>query len=146
MTEVPQRNYAYLPEELLMQILENTSESAKRLATILNVNQEQVVRARSILADEYLIKSCSTEEFTTSIMAADGANIVEHKTSADVLMAIAVGVDGLSDRESEYWPAAEKQFQQWQTVLPHHVANPRLAQGIMFLMELTILSGCDRKV
>ena len=39
-----------------------------------------------------------------------------------------------------------KQHQQWQTILPHHVANPRLAQGIMFLMELSILTGNDREI
>ena len=79
-------------------------------------------------------------------MAADGANIIEHKTSADIILAIAVGVDGLSDSDSTTWPANARQYQQWQDALPHHVANSRLSQGIMFLMELSILAENDRKI
>ena len=37
-------------------------------------------------------------------MASDGANIIERKESADIILAIAVGVDGLSEKESIHWP------------------------------------------
>lgn len=140
------KGYAYLPEDLLVQILEKTPETASRLATSIELSNEQSFRAREILDRQNLIRECPDGDHTESLMAADGACIIEHKTSADILLAIAVGVDGLSDRDSSSWPDGQRQHQHWQTVLPHHVANPRLAQGIMFLMELSILAGNDREI
>ncbi|MDE0513814.1 MAG: DNA double-strand break repair nuclease NurA [Gammaproteobacteria bacterium] len=140
------KDYAYLPEDLLLQMLEKTPETAKQLASTVELNDKQADKAREILHKREIIQTCPDGEYTSSIMAADGANIIEHKTSADILLAIAVGVDGLSDEESTAWPADARQYQQWQTVLPHHVANPRLSQGIMFLMELSILAENDREI
>ncbi len=140
------KDYAYLPEDLLLQMLEKTPETAKQLAAAVEFNDEQADRAKEILHDQRMIQICQSGEYTSSIMAADGANIIEHKTGADILLAIAVGVDGLSDEESMTWPADARQYQQWQAVLPHHVANSRLSQGIMFLMELSILAENDREI
>ena len=140
------KGYAYLPEDLLVQILEKTPETADRLATSIKLNNDQVTSARRTLEGQDLIRTCPDGDHTEFLMAADGACIIEHKTSADILLAIAVGVDGLSDEDSSTWPAGERQYQHWQTVLPHHVANSRLAQGIMFLMELSILAGNDREI
>ena len=145
MSHPPQKNYAYLPEDLLLQILEKTPDTAMQLAKSLDVNSEQAEKARKYLENCEFIKTCNNGETSSSIMAADGANLIEHKTSADILLAIAVGVDGLSEDDSRTWPTDARQFQQWQSVLPHHVANPRLAQGIMFLMELSILTETDRE-
>ncbi len=140
------KDYAYLPEDLLVQILEKTPETADRLATSIELNNDQATIARIILDVQNLIRTCPEGDFTESLMAADGACVIEHKTSADILLAIAVGVDGLADKDSKTWPVGEKQHQHWQMVLPHHVANSRLAQGIMFLMELSILAGNDRDI
>ncbi len=140
------KDYAYLPEDLLLQMLEKTPETAKQLAATVQLNTEQADRARATLHEQAIIRTCPEGEYTSSIMAADGANIIEHKTSADILLALAVGVDGLSNQESSAWPADARQYQQWQAVLPHHVANTRLSQGIMFLMELSILAETDREI
>ena len=140
------KNYAYLPEDLLSQMLEQAPQTAKQLAETIKINDEEVGKARHILENNNLIEVCPEGISSTSIMASDGANIIERKESADIILAIAVGVDGLSDKESTHWPKQSKQYQQWQTTLPHHVANPRLAQGIMFLMELSILTGTDREI
>ena len=135
-----------LPEDLLSQMLEQAPQTAEQLAKTIKINDEEVDRARNTLENNNLIETCPEGTFSTSIMASDGANIIERKESADIILAIAVGVDGLSETESIHWPKNSKQHQQWQTILPHHVANPRLAQGIMFLMELNILTGNDREV
>ena len=140
------KDYAYLPEDLLLQMLEKTPATAKQLATSIELNEGQTDLARNMLEEMDFIRICPDGEYTSSIMAADGANIIEHKTSADILLAIAVGVDGLSGSDSVAWPAEARQYQQWQAVLPHHVANPRLSQGIMFLMELSILAENDREI
>ena len=140
------KNYAYLPEDLLLQMLEKAPATARQLAKNIDLNDSQVEEARKTLEDECFIKKCAEGGHVTSIMAADGANIIEHKTSADIILSIAVGVDGLSQGNSTAWPSNARQFQQWQIALPHHVANYRLAQGVMFLMELNILSETDREI
>ena len=140
------KNYAYLPEDLLLQMLEKAPQTAKKLADTIEINESEVNEARRILDENKFIITCQEGDFTESIMAADGANIIDTKTSADILLAIAVGVDGLSKGNSPAWPATSRQYQQWQGALPHHVANTRLAQGIMFLMELSILAEADREI
>ncbi len=140
------KSYAYLPEDLLQEMLLKAPETAKQLAQSIDLNNSQIKEARRILENKKIIKQCGDSNYTTSIMAADGAYIIDHKASADVLMAIGVGIDGLSPKDSERWPKHSRQFQQWQGALPHHVANTRLIQGIMFLMELSILSESDREI
>ena len=79
------KSYAYLPEDLLVQMLEKTPGTAKQLATSIELNDEQAGGARKILEEQNFIQTCPDGEHTSSIMAADGANIIEHKTSADIL-------------------------------------------------------------
>ena len=146
MKNTEHKSYAYLPEDLLSQMLDQAPQTAKQLATMINVNDDEAIEARKKLEDNHLIEVCPKGDVSTSIMASDGANIVERKESADILLAIAVGVDGLSKKDSAFWPKDSKQHQQWQSILPHHVANSRLCQGIMFLMELSILTGTDREI
>ena len=99
------KSYAYLPEDLLNQMLENAPRIAKQLAANIELNDGQKNKAREIMEKERIIQICPDGDCTSSIMAADGANIIEHKTSADIILAIAVGVDGLSDSDSTTWPA-----------------------------------------
>ena len=141
------KSYAYLPEDLLGQMLEKAPHTAKQLAETIKINDKEAVEARKKMEAGNLIEFCPQEgDVSKSVMASDGANIVERKESADIVLAIAVGVDGLSDQESASWPKESNQYQQWQSILPHHTANPRLSQGIMFLMELNILTGTDREI
>ena len=140
------KNYAYLPEDLLLQMLNKSQDTARKLAENVEVNDAQVGWAREILQNKKFINELPDGAVVSSIMATDGANIVDRKTGSDVILAIAVGVDGLSDAPLTQWPANARQYQQWQDALPHHVANPRLAQGIMFLMEMSILSENDREI
>ena len=146
MKNTEQKSYAYLPEDLLTQMLEQAPQTAKQLAEMIKINDNEVIESRQKLEDNHLIEVCSEGDFSSSIMASDGANIVERKESADIILAIAVGVDGLSKKDSTLWPQRSNQYQQWQSILPHHVANARLSQGIMFLMELNILTGTDREI
>ena len=140
------KKYAYLPEDLLAKMLDNSSKTAQQLTQIFDLNDSAIQESRDILQKGKFINECLEGESTNSIMAADGASIIEHKTSADIILSLAVGIDGLSSENSSQWAKKARQFQEWQTVLPHHVANTRLAQGIMFLMELNVLSENDREI
>ena len=146
MKNTEQKSYAYLPEDLLSQMLAQAPQTAEQLAQTIKINDAEIAQARKKLTARNLIKLCTEGEHSNSIMASDGANIIERKESADIILAIAVGVDGLSKKDSTLWPKNSNQYQQWQSILPHHVANPRLSQGIMFLMELNILTGNDREI
>lgn len=141
-------SYAYLPEDLLVRILEKTPETAQKLAALINVGETSISEGREILDSNSMICSLSSEERTDSFIAVDGANILERMTGSDLLMAIAVGVEGLPDEPSEHWAgnSNSEQYYQWQEVLPHHVANARLCQGVMFLMELSILANSSHQI
>lgn len=140
------KKYAYLPEDLIIKMLQQAPDTAQKVSELVNVDEEVVRKAREILEQKSMILANDGEDFTDSIIAADGASIIEKKTSSDILLSIAVGVEGLKEVESTTWPPTGQQYYQWQTVLPHHVANPRLAQGIMFLMEMSILARADQEI
>ena len=43
------KNYAYLPEDLLSQMLEQAPQTAEQLAETIKINDEEVDKARSIM-------------------------------------------------------------------------------------------------
>jgi len=140
------KKYAYLPEDLILKMLEQAPQTAKRISELVNIDEAVVTKAREILDSKGIILTNDGTDFTDSLIAVDGAQIVEKKTSSDILMSLAVGVEGLKEKESATWSPEGHQYYQWQTVLPHHEANPRLAQGIMFLMELSVLARADQAI
>lgn len=144
MSEQP-KGYAYLPEDLLLQMLNDTPRVVDKLCEFVGVNDQQKAAGREILLQKDLIRTLSTKEYTADLIAVDGANIVEHMTGSDLLMSIAVGVEGISDKPSSHWETDGKQHYSWQEALPHHPANARLTQGIMFLMELSILANAKHE-
>lgn len=140
------KRYAYLPEDIILKMLEQAPETANRISELINVDEEVVEKAKEILSSKGIILKNANHEYTDSLIAVDGAQIVEKKTSSDILLSLAVGVEGLKEKESVTWSPSGQQYYQWQTVLPHHTANPTLAQGIMFLMELSILAKSDHEI
>lgn len=140
------KSYAYLPEDLLLKILEKTPDTAEKISQMISNSDESLSKGREELDKHHLIKKIQTKEYTDSLIAVDGANIVEKMTGSDLLMAIAVGVEGLTNNPSKQWTENSEQYYQWQDALPHHIANTRLCQGIMFLMELSILAKSNHEV
>jgi len=140
------KRYAYLPEDIILKMLEQASDTAKRVSDLINIDENLVKKAKEILSTKGIILKNTNHEFTDSLIAVDGAQIVEKKTSSDILLSLAVGVEGLKEKESTSWSPSGQQYYHWQTVLPHHVANPTLAQGVMFLMELSVLAKADHEI
>jgi len=138
--------YAYLPEDLILKMLKQAPETAKKISEIIKIDQDILEEAKDILNNAGVILNNDSEDYTESIIAVDGADIIEKKTSSDILMSLAVGVEGLRENESKSWSPSGQQYYQWQTVLPHHVANARLTQGIMFLMELSVLAKANHDI
>jgi hypothetical protein len=140
------KKYAYLPEDLILKMLEQAPDTAKKVSQLINVDEDIVKKAREILSSKGIILKNNSKEYSESLIAVDGSQVVEKKTSSDILLSLAVGVEGLKEKESVIWSPSGQQYYHWQTVLPHHVANPRLAQGIMFLMELSVLARADHEI
>ena len=139
------QDYAYLPEDLLLDMLNNSPEVVKKLVAF-GDNSDKVEEGRSKLEEKgYINKLDINIAPSASLVAIDGATIIEKLTSCDLLMSIAVGVEGVTENPAKEWTKGGKQYYSWQDILPHHPDNTRLAQGIMFLMELSILANADHE-
>lgn len=139
-------NYAFLPDDLLMKMLEKVPDTVGKMNGMFDVQDEPIKKGIEDLKNKGLINKISSKEHSTSLIAVDGSNIVEKMTGTDILLAIGVGVEGLTNGETVGWEDNKNQYYQWQTVLPHGDANARLIQGIMFLMELSVLAQASHEV
>lgn len=138
--------YSHLPEELLGQILDHVPDTVEKMNRMFDVQDEPIKQAIQKLRDSNLIKKLSTEESTDSLIAVDGGVVLEKMSGTDILLAVAVGVEGLTEDKNSGWKEGKNQFHQWQTVMPHEEANARLGQGTMFLMELTVLADASHEI
>jgi hypothetical protein len=139
-------SYAHLPEELLGKILENVPATVDKMNRLFDVQDEPIAKGIEILRQKNLIAKNDTIDFSKSLIAVDGGVVLEKMTGTDILLAVAVGVEGLTQDHGSGWNSDKNQYYQWQTVLPHDAANARLCQGVMFLMELSVLANADHEI
>lgn len=140
------KSYAHLPEELLGKILESVPETVNKMNQLFDVQDEPIAKGIEILKQKGLIVKNDATEFSESLIAVDGGVVLEKMTGTDILLAVAVGVEGLTEDGKSGWSNNKNQYYQWQTVLPHDEANARLCQGVMFLMELSVLANADHEI
>lgn len=143
---VPQRQYSHLPEELLNKILEAVPRTVDKMNQMFDVQEEPLKQAIVHIREKEMLKTLSSTAFSTSVIAVDGGVVIERMTGSDLILAVAVGVEGLTQDKSAEWGPNRNQFFQWQSVLPHEEATPRLAQGVMFLMELSVLAQASHEI
>lgn len=140
------QSYAYLPEDLLLDMLNDSPNVVNKLVMFTENSRENIEEGKAKLIQlGYIQKLAEGTELSESLVAIDGATIIEKLSSCDLLMSIAVGVEGVTEQPSQEWTTNCKQYYSWQDILPHHPDNTRLAQGIMFLMELSILANADHE-
>lgn len=142
----PQGNYAHLPEELLVSIMKQVPDTVARVNAMFNTDDGVIDSGMQVLRDGGLINKIASADSTDSLVAVDGGLVLEKMTGMDLILSLAVGVEGLSEYERIDWGSDNNQYISWQWALPHSEANARLAQGIMFLMELSVLSGSSHEV
>ena len=140
------KNYAYLPDDLLVKILDNVPNTVDKMNRMFDTQEEPITKGIEDLRKSGLINKLTGIEHSSSLIAVDGSNIVEKMTGTDILLAIGVGVEGLSENENIEWGERKNQYYNWQTVLPHGEANARLIQGVMFLMELSVLAQAEHEI
>lgn len=144
--ELDNRSYAHLPDELLAKILEHVPDTVSKMNGMFDVQDEPIQKAIEALRASGKIAKVSTDQFSHSLIAVDGSWILEKMTGTDLLLAVAVGVEGLAEDKTKDWGENKNQYYQWQTVLSHNEANSRLGQGVMFLMELSVLAGAEHEI
>ncbi|MGH2500085.1 MAG: DNA double-strand break repair nuclease NurA [Candidatus Limnocylindria bacterium] len=71
-----------------------------------------------------------------TVAGVDGGFAVERTAAVDLLLAVAVGVEGLSDRTT---PWDSTQYKWWSRVSKHDQDAERMARGAMVAQELAIL-------
>lgn len=140
------RKYALLPDELLAKILDNVPKSVVKMNGMFNIQEEPIRLGIEELRKKSLTTKVSTTDYTHSLIAVDGGMVLERMTGSDLILSVAVGVEGLTEDTAKGWGENRNQYYQWQTVLPHGEANARLAQGVMFLMELSVLASSQHEI
>lgn len=143
---VEKSSYAHLPEELLAKILEQVPASVEKMNKMFDIQEEPIKNGIEELRNLRMTQKLSCLEYSTSLIAVDGSWILEKLTGTDLLLAVAVGVEGLTEDKTKDWGAERNQYHQWQTVLSHNEANARLGQGVMFLMELSVLAAAQHEI
>lgn len=148
MTDEPTggRSYAHLPDELLGKILEDVPDTVAKMNSMFDIQDEPIAQGIAELRKLNKIAKLTTTEVSHSLVAVDGGNILDKMAGSDLLLAVAVGVEGLTEDPKTDWGEAKNQYYQWQTVMPHGEANARLTQGVMFLMELSVLANDDHEI
>jgi len=144
--ETNDRSYAHLPDELLAKILDRVPSTVEKMNGMFDVQDEPIFQGIQKLRDQGRIGKLSTSEFSESLIAVDGSWVLEKMTGSDLLLAVAVGVEGLTVDSQTTWGEDRNQYYQWQTALSHNEANGRLGQGVMFLMELSVLANAGHEI
>lgn len=145
MSDESPRNYSHLPEELLGKILDSIPSTVGKMNSLFDIQDEPIQNGIEYLRKNNFIGKVKTQEYSESLIAVDGGVILEKMTGTDIILAVAVGVEGLTADKGAGWTNTN-QFYQWQTVLAHDEANARLAQGVMFLMELSVLANSNHEI
>lgn len=146
MEQQDKKNYAYLPDDLLVKILDKVPDTVNKMNRMFDTQDEPIQNGIEALRKNGLINKLTATEQSSSLIAVDGSNIVEKMTGTDILLAIGVGVEGLTEDKNIEWGEEKNQYYSWQTVLPHGEANARLIQGIMFLMESSVLAQAEHEI
>jgi len=144
--ELENRNYAHLPDELLAKILDHVPSTVEKMNGMFDIQDEPIQQGIEHLRKDGKLAKLSTIKYSTSLIAVDGSFILEKMTGSDLLLAVAVGVEGLTEDKTKDWGEEKNQYYQWQTAVSHDEANARLGQGVMFLMELSVLANAEHEI
>lgn len=144
----PLTPYADLPDEVLQQILERTAEVAEGVRTLFTGVSERRAAMRDVLLAGGCIRRAADLPpflFPPSIAAVDGGAAIEKALGADTALAVAVGIEGLTDAPSVQWPGV--QYAAWQRTLPHEgEASAAVCRGVMTALELSVLADAPHEV
>lgn len=134
--------YARLPEDLLNDLLSQSDQMVGRVEELLSPAIERREELRNALESARLISRYSEVDPQT-ICGVDGGFAVERTAAVDLLLSVAVGVEGLAD-ETTAWDST--QYEWWVRADRHDLDNERLCRGVMIAQELAILANAPHQV
>jgi len=134
--------YARLPEDLLADLLRGAGDMIVDVSDFLGPVLEQRQELRDAMQRLGLVQRYTPVE-PRSIAAVDGGFAVERTAAVDIVLSVAVGVEGLSLTTTK-WDSA--QYEWWARAAKHDPDVERLARGTMVAQELAILSTAPHDV
>jgi len=136
--------YARLPADLLAELLTSAPRVAQQVSSLLTPALEQRSALRDAASRHGLI--CTSEPAkATTLCAADGGFAVERTIAVDIVMAVAVGVEGFGE-PGVTSPWNTNQYSSFHEVALHDIDNERLARAAMMTHELAILADAPHQV
>src|SRR5438132_823804 len=114
--------YARLPEDLLNDLLKEAGPMVDRVNGMLSPAIQKRTQLRSTLREAGIIRRFREVEPKT-ICGVDGGFAVERTAAVDLLLSVAVGVEGLAEGTT---PWGTTQYLWWSRADPHDLENERL--------------------
>ena len=134
--------YARLPEDLLQDLLSGAGDMVTQVAALLGPALEQKADLRQALQDLGLIQTYNGLEPLT-VAGVDGGFAVERTAAVDIVLSVAVGVEGLSSTTTT-WDGT--QYEWWARAGNHDPDIERLARGTMVAQELAIIAEAPHEL
>lgn len=132
-----QEGYARLPEDLLQDLLSGVEDVVDTVTDYLGPALDARESLREALVDLDLVHSY-TPVAPRTVCGVDGGFAVERTAAIDLMLSVAVGVEGLS-ADTTAWEGT--QYQWWSRADEHDLESERLARGVMVAQELATLSS-----
>lgn len=134
--------YARLPEDLLQDLLSGAGDMVAQVAGLLGPALERKEELRRALQELGLIQTYDPVEPLT-VAGIDGGFAVERTAAVDIVLSVAVGVEGLSSTTTT-WDGT--QYEWWARAGKHDQDVERLARGTMVAQELAIIAGAPHEI
>ena len=131
--------YADLPDEVLQTVLAKTAEVADAVRGLFSRVDERRDAMRDMLLSSGRIRRTDALPFVAAppVAAIDGGAAIEKSIGTDTALAVAVGIEGLTDAPIGHWTGV--QYAAWQKTLPHEGDDTaRTCRGAMTALELSV--------
>ena len=139
--------YADLPDEVLQEVLGRTAEVADAVRTLFTRVDERresmriALEAQGVVRDSARLPAVSPP----AVAAVDGGAAIDKAIGADTALAVAVGIEGLTQSPTPQWPGV--QYAAWQKTLPHAgEETAATCRGVMTALELSVLRSAPHEV
>jgi hypothetical protein len=139
--QATREGYARLPEDLLRDLLEGVPEVVEKAKDLLGSSLDRKDELRAALEELGLVKTY-TATAEGSVCGVDGGYAVERTAACDLVLSVAVGVEGHSATTTS-WDGT--QYEWWSDVDKHDLEAERLARGVMVAQELAILADAPHE-
>ena len=136
-----EQGYARLPEDLLYGLLGEAGAITGRVTGMLESSVEHREELRQGLRELGLLRRFNRTA-SSPVAAIDGGFAIERTLAVDLLLSVAVGVEGLG--AATRWD--NNQYRWWAEALPHQIEADRLARGVMVAQELAILADAPHEL